>query len=69
MPDGVTAIEHWHMSFALLAVWICFGLVIYVIQRNRRRAKEQRRQQQSPPRGDSTSVKDLERFYGKRDGE
>jgi TRAP-type C4-dicarboxylate transport system permease small subunit len=43
----ITEIEGWWVGFALLGVWIGFGLILHIIMRDRRRTKERRRAEEA----------------------
>jgi hypothetical protein len=42
MPPLFAQIDDWYIGFALLAVWICVGLIFLIVQRDRRRRRAER---------------------------
>lgn len=43
MFERLREIEFWWIGFALLAMWVCVGLILWIIQRDRRRRREAKR--------------------------
>ena len=48
-------IDDWYIGFALLAVWICVGLIVLIVQneRRRRRTERERRENGEDPQSES----------------
>lgn len=43
MFERFAEIEFWWIGFALLAMWVCVGLIVWIVQRDRRRRREAKR--------------------------
>ena len=68
MIEWVTEVEFWYIGFLLSGLWICVGVLFYLIQQNRRRRREtaQRQQQEKLHAGGVENLEELERRYQRR---
>jgi hypothetical protein len=63
MPLSITEIQGWYMSFLLLGLWVCVGLILLYLRasRRRRREEQQRRERDAWRHAGHETVEDLER--------
>ncbi|MBN1477416.1 hypothetical protein JXA47_11735 [Candidatus Sumerlaeota bacterium] len=51
-------IDDWYIGFALLAAWICVGLMVLIVQRDRRRRRAERERRERGEDGQGISEDD-----------